>query len=124
LRRKPIAILLVLIFSIATLSACGGGDVVDANHPALGKWTATTVSMMGFSMDPDEILTSGETTVELKANGSCVVVIDGKKGNAKWTIDGDTINIKGGGATLEGSISNGVLNLEEASLGMTLSYKK
>ena len=120
--KKSIALFLLLILGIATLTACGGNQV-DPNDPKLGKWNAVSVSMMGITMDIEEAF-ENETSFELKANGSCAIDIDGEKGNGKWTFEGDEITIKGGGAEFNGTIKNGIMTLEESDTGMEITFKK
>jgi len=88
----------------------------DPNH---GVWKATKGEMLGVSMDVEDFFGEG-FTIELKANGKCSLIVDGKKANGSWTLDNGILEIKGGGIDSNGSLENGKLTMKYV-LGTSLT---
>jgi len=64
---KRFGVLLLTLVLVVSLTACGGTKI-NSNDPSVGKWTAVSVSMLGFSMEINQVFPDG-AFVELNANG-------------------------------------------------------
>ena len=117
--KKMIAILLSLLL-VLSLTACGGGSA--STDPNAGLYTASTVEMLGVEIDAADAFTSG-FTIELKDKGRCALVVDGKKANGKWTLEGTTFTLDGGGIKCEGTLEGGVITLVDV-MGMNVTLLK
>ena len=51
-------------------------------------------------------------SIELKNGGKAAFNYDGESYNMKWTLDGTTFHASGGGAELDGTLSDGTMILE------------
>jgi len=102
-----ISVLMIMSF---ILTGCGKSD--KDNDPNLGLYAAKYGSMMGIEMEVGDVFGEG-FTIELKSKGKCEIFVDGDKANGKWTLDGDEITIKGGGIECSGTLSQGVMILED-----------
>ena len=119
--RKILMIVLVTIL-VLTLGACGGK--VNPDDPNQGLWKATTGEMFGISVDIEEMFAKG-FTIELQDKGKCAIFADGKKSNGSWTLDGSAFTVKGGGMNCKGTLTNGVIILEDVlGMGLNLIFEK
>jgi len=118
-----LAVLAALVYLIAGRSGGkAGGAAVDRD--ALGLYIAQKGEMNGISIDVNDMWDEG-FTIELKEKGKAEVNIDGEKGTVNWTLDGDAFTIKGQGLDCAGTLSGGVLTLENAmDSGITLTFTK
>ena len=95
---------------MTSLTACGnGGASTDSNA---GMYNATVVEMSGIKMDADEVYEDG-IAIELRDKGKAKFIYEGEDYNMKWSLDGEDFSASGGGADLEGTLSNGTLVLED-----------
>ena len=107
--KKTASLLFVLILCVSMLAACNG---VSSNDPNVGLWMAYSVDAYGNSMDVSDIYKDGDTTIELKSNGSCTLFLNGDEAGAKWKLNGTVLTISSGGIDYPGRIRNGVLEFE------------
>ena len=108
--KRTAAILLALVMALS-LIACTGSSDPKSSDPNLGLYEATTMEYMGFSVGVSDLFEQG-FSIELKANGKCVLNADGKTANGKWTLDGRDFTVKGGGLDCTGTLENGVILLQ------------
>ncbi len=118
-KSKLIKTLLVILASMTVLLIGCGGD--DADDPNLGVYKAKSAEMAGFKVGVEEVFEDG-FIIELKSKGKAHLEADGEDGGTiKWTLDGDKFHAEGGGAELDGTLSDGVMVLENVmDSGMTL----
>ncbi len=112
------------LIGILFFATRGGGSKAD--DPNLGVYRATVVEMYGMQLDADDIYENG-FTIELKSNGVCEIDSDGQKGRGKWTLEGEEITIDDGHSTITGTLSKGVLTLEnmlDMDLNMTMEKQE
>ena len=118
--KKALTLLLAALLLLA-LAACGGGDGAAAD-PNCGLYDATTLEMLGITMDVAEVFPEG-FSIELQDGGKAKFNYDGKSYNLKWTLDGETFHAEGGGAELDGTLAGGVMQLNDvmgSGLNITL----
>ena len=113
------AVFMLLAAMMVFLMGCGSGKGED--DPNLGKYVAKSAEMSGFTVGVEDLFEGG-FIIELKKNGKAHLEADGEDGgNIKWTLDGDKFHAEGGGAELDGTLSNGKMVLENVmDSGMTL----
>ena len=118
----PAVILAVLaLIGILFFATRGGGK---ADDPNLGVYKAATVEMYGMQLNADDIYQNG-FTIELKSNGVCEINSDGQKGRGKWTLEDDKITIDDNHSVITGTLSNGVLTLENMlDMGLNMIMEK
>ncbi len=112
-------LLILLAIMMAALTGCGSD--IGADNPNLGVYKAKSAEMSGFKVSVEEVFEDG-FIIELKKKGKAHLEADGEDGgNIKWTLDGDKFHAEGGGAVLDGTLSDGVMVLENVmDSGMTL----
>ena len=115
---KGMICFLFAMLIVLALSACGGKEKASTD-PNAGLYTASTVEMMGFEIDAGDAFESG-FTIELKDGGKCSLAVDGKKANGKWTLNGTTFHVEGGGLKCDGTLENGVMELIDV-MGMNVT---
>lgn len=114
--KKTLALLLSLAMILA-LAACGG----TVSDPNAGLYDAVSAEMWGISVEVKEVFEDG-FSIELLNGGKAKFNYDGKSYNMKWTLDGDAFHAEGGGAELDGTLSNGVMVLEDVlDSGVTIT---
>lgn len=114
---KRIVSLLLLIALIFALAACGS----EEPDPNAGVYEASTAEYSGITISIDTIFPEG-FSLELKNGGKAIFRYEGKDYNMKWTLDGTTFHAEGGGADLDGTLSEGVMVLENVlDSGVTLT---
>ncbi len=116
--KKVFAISLALVMALC-LCACGGGG--GDNDPNLGTYECTQAEMMGITMDAEEIYEDG-LTLELKSGDKCVLTMDGDAVNCDWALDGDAFSLSAEGETFEGTLKDGVIELD--MMGVALTFEK
>lgn len=119
--KKTLSVILLAVLALA-LAACGSGGSGESSDPNCGLYEGSTAEMMGFTMDISEIFEGG-FSIELLDGGKAKFNYEGKSHNMKWTLDGTTFHAEGGGAKLDGTLSNGVMelvNVLDMGLNMTL----
>ena len=118
--KKFLSVVLMAVLLLGMV-ACGGGSKASTD-PNAGLYTATTAEMMGIEIDADDAFDGG-FTIELKDKGKCALNVAGKKANGKWTLDGTAFHVSGGGLKCDGTLSNGVIKLENVlDSGMALTF--
>ncbi len=116
--KKAVSLLLLLCLLLA-LSACGGAEEPDPNA---GLYEAQTAELSGITISISEVFEDGFSLL-LKGGGKAVFHYEGKDYNLKWSLSGSAFHAEGGGAELDGTLSNGVLVLEnvlDSGLNITL----
>ena len=116
--KKSIAIVMALLMTLALCACTGNGSGTKSSDPNLGVYKATTGEMSGFEVALTDMFEQG-FSIELKEKGKCDLVVDGQKASGKYTIDGNSITIKGGGMELSGTIGNGVMKLDYSGVTFT-----
>ena len=121
----PVIILAALaLIGIAILAFGGGSGRAASNDPNLGTYKATTVSMYGLDLDPDDIFDGG-FTIELKQGGKCFIQAGDTKGNGTWKIEDGMITIKDSSSSIEGKIEDGVITVENMlDMGLDITLVK
>ena len=115
---------LVALAAIIYIFAGKSGGKTTADSDDLGLYVARSGEMNGLSINIDNLWDDG-FTIELKDKGKAAINIDGEKGSAKWTLDGDRFTIKGSGLDCSGTLSGDILTLENAmDSGVTLTFTK
>ena len=90
-----------------------------------GVYEATTGEMSGIKIDVSDVFDGG-FTIELKAGGKATVTSGEDSGDFKWALEEGKFHGEGGGATLDGTLKDGVLVLEDvegSGVTMTLVCK-
>ena len=119
-----LAVLAVIAALIYLLAGKGGGKTAASDDPTLGLYTAQKAEMAGINVAIDSMWENG-FTIELKDKGKAAVNVDGTKRTIKWTLDGEDFTLKGSGLDCSGTLSNGVLTLENVmDTGITLTFTK
>lgn len=101
---KKVTGILLAALMVFGLTACGGGGG-EPDNPRVGTYEGVSVSMMGIELGTEEVFEKG-VTLELKNKGKCTLTVDGDGGSGKWTLEGDTIHITGGGADEYGTFTS------------------
>ena len=129
-RKKGGALVFILLAALVVIAALvfiftgRGGSKAAADDPVLGLYTAQKAETAGISISINTMWKDG-FTIELKDKGKAQINVDGKSGSAKWTLDDETFTIKGSGVDCSGTLSDGVLTLENVmDTGVTLFFTK
>ena len=112
--------LLLAAIMMFTLAACSGDD--SADDPNLGKYEGQSAEMSGFTVGVDQLFEEG-ISVELKKKGKGKIYCDGASDSIKWTLDGSDFHAEGGGNEYDGTLSDGVMVLEnilDSGMSVTL----
>lgn len=114
--------ILSIIMLITAFMLTGFGCGKSEPDPNSGVYKGVSAEMMGISMSIDELYEGG-VTFELKDGGKGTCTIDGTDYKIKWTLDGDTFHAEGGGAEFDGTLSNGVMELEDLmGMGVNMTF--
>ena len=103
---------------ILALAACGGSAEPDPNA---GTYVAQSATMMGMTLDITDMFEGG-LSIELQGGGKALFHYDGKDYRLKWSLDGDAFHASGSGAEIDGTLSGGVLQVEDL-LGRGMSIR-
>ncbi len=123
MKKSVLSKLAVMLFAAMMLVLAGCGSDDDANDPNLGLYKAKSAEMSGFTVGVEDVFERG-FTLELKKKGKARLEADGDGGNMKWTLEGNKFHAEGGGAVLDGTLSDGVMVLENVmDSGMTLTLE-
>ncbi len=115
---KRIVSLLLLIALVFALAACGS----EEPDPNAGVYEASTAEYSGITVSIDTLFPNG-FSLELKNGGKATFHYDGKDYGMKWKLDGTTFHAEGGGAELDGTLSDGVMilkNVLDSGVSLTL----
>ena len=112
IREYVILTAMSIIVFMLMISGCGKKEP----DPDSGVYRGVSAQMMGVSMSIDDLYEGG-VSFELKDGGKGTCTLDGTDYRIKWTLDGNTFHAEGGGAEFDGTLSNGVMELEDL-LGM------
>ena len=116
-----LVVIAALIFIIAGRS---GGKTPASDDPVLGLYTAQRAEASGVSISIRSMWKNG-FSIELRDKGKASINVDGKTGSAKWTLDGESFTVKGSGVDCSGTLSDGVITLEDVmDSGVTLYFTK
>ena len=116
-----LVVIAALIFIIAGRS---GGKTPASDDPVLGLYTAQRAEASGVSISIRSMWKNG-FSIELRDKGKASINVDGKTGSAKWTLDGESFTVKGSGVDCSGTLSDGVITLEDVmDSGVTLYFIK
>jgi len=116
--KKVLSAFLAIVL-LLTLCACGD----EEKDPALGVYHGVSAEMFGIVSDMSEIY-SGENAIELKADGKCTVTLEGDSMPAKYTLDGEKLDIVIEDIHSPGTLKDGVLTMDFMEMGMYLIFAK
>ena len=97
-----------IMLAAAILSGCGD----DEPDPNSGMYDAVSATAFGMEVAVDEVFEGG-LSIELKNGGKAKFYFGDDDYSMKWKLDGDSFHAEGGGAELDGTLSNGVMALED-----------
>ena len=101
-------IMLLLVAALLTgLCACGSSEP----DPNAGMYKGVSAEMGGISIGLQELF-GDDFAIELKDGGKAKFYYEGDDYSIKWSLDGTTFHAKGGGAELDGTLSDGTMVLE------------
>lgn len=80
MKKRSLALVVLMILSVLLLSACGGSTASDS--PYVGKWVGTTAEYAGMEWDVASLL--GEFTIDLQSSGKAVLTVEGEETTGKW----------------------------------------
>ncbi len=116
--KKNLALILILV-TIFTLTACGGGAGDDAD-----LYVATEVTMAGVSMDPKDV-SSGGITLALDDNGKCTLVLNGEDYFAEWEVRGSAFTLTQSSDEFMGTMDGDTVTIENLlDSGMDIIFLK
>ena len=119
MKRRVLAIALAALMLVALLAACGGGGgsknegkyVLNKRVMDGEEWDLASFAEL---MDTDVDSIKNMFTIELKSGGKATLVFgDEEPDDATWKVDGEKLIFSAEGETLEASIKNGTITLEE-----------
>ncbi len=121
--KKIISIILVFLM-VFSLTACGGKDPVEED-PNVGIWHAVFATFDGETLSAEDLYDDG-FSLDFRAGGKCVVVIDGEREEGKWTFDnGQLVIARKGDDDFKGNIEGGILTLVNLlDTGMDVTFEK
>ncbi len=120
MKKRTATKVLFMLLAAMMIFAAGCGDD-GADDPNLGVYVAKSAEMSGFKVGIEDLYKDG-FIIELRKKGKAHLEADGEDGGTiKWTLDGNKFHAEGGGAVLDGTLSDGVMVLENVmDSGMTL----
>lgn len=124
LMRKALCLMLVLVCALS-LAACGGSK-------AVGTYELETMTMGEKTMDIKELAKEAgqemKLTLEIKSNGKFAMkatgMDDSMNEEGTWEEKGGKLVLTVDDEPAEATYKDGVLTLEEETLGMKLVFKK
>ncbi len=105
---QKIAALFLIPVMLFCLSACGS----TASDPHAGLYEAVSAEMRNITVNIADVFENG-FSLELKDGGKAVFHYDGRDYSMRWSLEGESFHAAGGGAELNGSLSNGKLQLTD-----------
>ena len=116
--QKIIALLTTGVLFAGMLAGCGKPDP----DPNSGVYEAVSATMMGMEIDVTDVYENG-VSFDLQDGGKCIANMDGETAKIKWSTDGDSIHIEGGGVELDGTIGGGDMTLVNMmDMGMDMTF--
>ena len=115
---KKLTCFLLIAVLTAALCACGSSEP----DPNAGLYKGTSAEMSGISIDLAEVFVD-DFSIEIPTKNKAKFNLEGESYNIKWTLDGTSFHAAGGGAELSGTLSDGVMVLEdvlESGINITL----
>ena len=96
----------------------------DVEDDGLGLYVADKAELNGIELDPFDMWEKG-ISIELKDGGKCSISIDGIAASGSWSKKGDTVSFDVPGFSMDGTLKDGVLTLENVyDMGVTLFFTK
>jgi len=111
-KMKKLTALFLIALLLVSFTGCGGSGDTQADDPNLGVYTAIRAGNGPIEFNVADLYETG-FVVELKAKGKCEITVDGEKGRGTWTLDGTDFTLKEGDSEYQGTISDGILRLED-----------
>lgn len=115
-----LGIAVVMALSMAFVASCGKTD------PNVGKYKM--VEMMGMTIDDMNKLAGEDVsdmiTLELKDGGKGVMKVESESGDVEWKVDGEKISLTADGETIEGTIKDGVIEIEIDGISVVFEKEK
>ena len=108
--------LVVVILAVLFLPGLLGGN----SH--LGKYYATSVSMLGTTMSGSAMEQLGEFWFELKSDDKCTMHLAGNEVSGTWKLDGEKISCTVEGETLTGTLKDGKLEISLTVQGVEMGF--
>ena len=116
-----LAILALIGVGFLALRSLGGRAASD---PYIGTYKATTVSMYGLDLDPDDIFDGG-FVIELREGGKCYIQAGDAKGTGTWEVNDGVITVNDGSSSIEGKIDDDVITIENMlDMGLDITMVK
>ncbi len=121
----PVIILAALaLIGVAVLALRGIGGRAASNDPNLGTYKATSVSMYGIDLDPDEIFEGG-FILELQSGGKCRIKAGDTSGYGTWKLEDGVLTVDDSSSTIEGKLEDGVITIENMlDMGLNITLEK
>lgn len=115
---KILGMSLAFVLFAGVLTGCGKADP----DPNSGLYEAVSATMMGMEIDVTDVYENG-VSFDLQDGGKCIANMDGETAKIKWSTDGDSIHIEGGGVELDGTIGGGDMTLVNMmDMGMDMKF--
>ena len=116
--QKYLVLLTTATLFAGMLTGCGKADP----DPNSGLYEAVSATMMGMEIDVSDVYENG-VSFDLQDGGKCIANMDGETAKIKWSTDGDSIHIEGGGVELDGTIGGGDMTLVNMmDMGMDMKF--
>lgn len=116
--QRKMTLIMTCVMLGGMLTACGKAEP----DPNSGLYEAVSATMMGMEIDISDVYEDG-VSFDLQDGGKCIANMDGETAKIKWTTDGDSIHIEGGGVELDGTIGGGDMTLVNMmDMGMDMKF--
>ena len=115
--KRSLCILMAVLLA-ALLAACGSSEP----DPNSGLYVGQSAETAGIAVSLDDVF-DDEFSIELRDGGKAIFNYDGDSYKLKWTLDGTTFHAEGGGAELDGTLSDGTMvlqNVLDSGIDITL----
>ncbi len=107
-KNKQWTLAICLIACLSLLAGCGKKE----DDPNAGTYIGTSAEAFGMEMDIEDYYEGG-VSIELNGGGKGKMYLGEDDFKIKWELDGDDFHASGSGADLDGTLSDGVLYLED-----------
>ncbi len=98
-------------------------DKDDDKDTNLGKYGCTYISVMGMELSGDDLALMGESWLELKDGGKCIMMLMDDEIEGTWSLSGKKITVTLDGEKAKGSLEDGILELTLEVDGETMELK-